>query len=64
MAGDTSVKAHQYDPHSLLNAQPVVVSLIDPATYEIVEVVIVAERTAGSGHLITCAPLSTRTTPQ
>ena len=35
MAGDISLKVHQYDPQSLLNAQPVVVSLIDPITYDI-----------------------------
>jgi diguanylate cyclase (GGDEF)-like protein len=35
MAGDISLKTHRCDPQSLLNVQPVVVSLIDPATYEI-----------------------------
>ncbi len=35
MAGEPQVRAQAYDPQSLLNAQPIVVTLINPATFEI-----------------------------
>jgi diguanylate cyclase (GGDEF)-like protein len=35
MAGDSRTTTQPYDPQSLLNAQPIVVTLIDPATFRI-----------------------------
>jgi diguanylate cyclase (GGDEF)-like protein len=35
MAGDTKITTQSYDPQSLLNAQPIIVTLINPASFEI-----------------------------
>ncbi|MBI5854185.1 MAG: GGDEF domain-containing protein [Nitrospirae bacterium] len=35
MAGDSHTSGRQYDPQNLLNAQPIVVALINPASFEI-----------------------------